>query len=303
MLIGGEIVDEPVRMDTINADMGFVAVKGRVFKLETKPIRNNSRIAILYITDETYSVAAKFFFEPEDDAFVEKHFAAGSHLILYGDIAYDKYSKELSLLIRNASSYKPEKRVDHAEKKRVELHLHTTLSALDALTRPKELIKRVTEWGHSAIAITDHGVVQAYPDVFNAAKDLKSDIKIIYGIECYLTDFPEEEEEDRSVEENGHDPPRFQTDRQEGDGEGRQTERGDESQQDGGREAPPRLPVEDREDDPGQAETPDTGRQNPGHLPAGDPGHVRPRQTRQQTDDSSDPFSHPFTHRLSPFSK
>ncbi|MCR5694741.1 MAG: PolC-type DNA polymerase III [Clostridia bacterium] len=198
MLIGGEIVDEPVRMDTINADIGFVAVKGRVFKLETKPIRNNSRIAILYITDETYSVAAKFFFEPEDDAFVEKHFAAGSHLILYGDIAYDKYSKELSLLIRNASSYKPEKRVDHAEKKRVELHLHTTLSALDALTRPKELIKRVTEWGHSAIAITDHGVVQAYPDVFNAAKDLKSDIKIIYGIECYLTDFPEETDPETS---------------------------------------------------------------------------------------------------------
>lgn len=191
ILIGGEIIDEPVKMDTVNADIGFIAVRGKIFKLETRLLPSKSCLASIFITDNSYSLAAKFYYEPEDQAYVEKNFSVGKHVTLYGDVAYDKYSKELSLKIRNAATYTPEKRVDKAEVKRVELHLHTSLSALDAVTRPKALIKRVTEWGHKAIAITDHGVVQAYPDIFNAAKDLKSDIKIIYGIECYLTDFPE----------------------------------------------------------------------------------------------------------------
>ncbi len=192
ILIGGEIVDEPVRMDSITSDIGFIVVKGKVFKLDTRVLPSKSCLAVIYITDSTSSIAAKFYYEPEDKTFVEKNFAPGKHLVLYGDVADDKYSGERSLKIRNAATYTPEKRTDNAETKRVELHLHTTLSAMDAVTRPKALIKRVTEWGHKAVAITDHGVVQAYPDIFKAAKELKSDIKIIYGIECYLTDFPED---------------------------------------------------------------------------------------------------------------
>ncbi|MBR5059162.1 MAG: PolC-type DNA polymerase III [Clostridia bacterium] len=190
ILIGGEIFDEPVRMDTINADIGYIAVRGRVFKLETKQIPSGSYIALVSITDNTYSIIAKFFFDAEDLPFVNARFAPGKWLTVYGDVIYDRYSKELTLSVRSAAAYKKPAREDKAERKRVELHLHTTLSAQDAITRPKELMRRVTEWGHPAVAITDHGVVQAYPDIFKAAKDLKSNVKIIYGIECYLTDQP-----------------------------------------------------------------------------------------------------------------
>ncbi|MBP1588202.1 MAG: PolC-type DNA polymerase III [Clostridia bacterium] len=188
ILIGGEIFDEPVRMDTINADIGYIAVRGKVFKLEVKQIPSGSYIALVSITDNTYSIVAKFFFDPEDLPFVNSRFAPGKWLTVYGDIMYDRYSKELTLHARNVTAFKPPKREDRAGRKRVELHLHTTLSAQDAITRPKELIRRVTEWGHPAVAVTDHGVVQAYPDIFKAAADLKSSVKIIYGIECYLTD-------------------------------------------------------------------------------------------------------------------
>ena len=195
ILIGGEIVDAPVKMAEINADIGYVAVRGQVFKFETRELPSKSCLALLYITDGSGSVAAKFFYEPEDQAFVEKYFSQGKYLTLHGEVTDDRYSRELNLRIMNAATYTPEKRMDTADVKRVELHLHTTLSALDAVTRPKALMKRIADWGHKAVAITDRGVVQAYPDIFNALKDINKGgdkgIKIIYGIECYLTDFPE----------------------------------------------------------------------------------------------------------------
>ena len=188
ILIGGEIFDKPTEIAKLNGDMGYVAVRGRVFRLEVKQIPSGSYIASVSITDETDSIVCKFFFDESDMDFVNKKFGAGAHLTVYGDIVYDKYERDVRLQVRNATTYKPVKRMDNAENKRVELHLHTTLSAEDAITRPGALIKRLKDWGHTAVAITDHGVVQAYPDIFNAVAKEKSDIKIIYGIECYLTD-------------------------------------------------------------------------------------------------------------------
>jgi len=97
----------------------------------------------------------------------------------------DRFSGELTIMARSVASYHVQPRMDNSETKRVELHLHTNMSAVDGLTRPGDLVKRAIAWGHKAIAVTDHGVVQAYPDMFKAAE--KSDLKIIYGIECYLT--------------------------------------------------------------------------------------------------------------------
>jgi len=190
ILMGKDITDPITRMKDLSIDSGFVAVKGKVFKVETKNIPSGSVLAMIHLTDNSYSVTAKFFFDKADTAYVEKHFekAKNLHLKIYGEAIQDKYTRELTIMARSIASYKPEKRKDNAEVKRVELHLHTSLSALDAVTNPSALIKRVNEWGHRAVAITDHGVVQAYPDIFNAASaDKASNLKVIYGMEGYLT--------------------------------------------------------------------------------------------------------------------
>ncbi len=201
ILIGGEIMAAPISMSQVNADIGYVAVRGKIFGLETKPIPSGSVIALISVTDNTYSVTCKFFFEPEDEPFVKKYFGEGKYVTLYGDVQLDKYSHETTLMVRNAVTWKPPKRMDESPKKRVELHLHTSLSQLDAITRPGDLMKRLGEWGHTAVAVTDHGVVQGYPEMFNAAGGDKATIKIIYGMECYLTDQPGEvtKEEAKSI--------------------------------------------------------------------------------------------------------
>ena len=101
-----------------------------------------------------------------------------------GTAQYDSYAKEVVVMARDIMKSEIKLRPDNAEVKRVELHAHTSMSALDAICKPAELIGRAAKWGHSAIAITDHGVVQAYPEAFDAGK--KYGIKIIYGVECYL---------------------------------------------------------------------------------------------------------------------
>jgi len=190
ILMGKAITDPITRMKDLSIDSGYVAVKGKVFKVETKGIPSGSVLAMIHLSDNSYSVTAKFFFDKSDVAFVEKYFekAKNLHLKIYGEALQDKYTRELTIMARSIASYKPEKRKDDAEVKRVELHLHTSLSALDAVTNPSALIKRVNEWGHRAVAITDHGVVQAYPDIFNAAAaDKGTNLKVIYGMEGYLS--------------------------------------------------------------------------------------------------------------------
>lgn len=188
ILIGGEIMANSTPMKDVTNDIGYIAVTGLIFGAEEKQIPSGSFIKTLFVTDNTYSLPCKFFYDPEDAAFVSKHFAKGKYVTLYGDVEYDRFSRETTLKIKNAVTFNPPKRMDNCEKKRVELHLHTNMSQQDAITRPKQLMARLKEWGHTAVAVTDHGSVQGFPDVFNAAGGDKATIKIIYGMECYLTD-------------------------------------------------------------------------------------------------------------------
>lgn len=122
-------------------------------------------------------------FEKELKEFIK----TGSYVRVQGDVQFDKYAKEINIMAKNIMlAQAPPKRKDNAAQKRVELHLHTQMSSMDGVTNVKTYIKRAIEWGHQAIAITDHGVVQAFPDAMNAAKG--SDLKIIYGVEAYLID-------------------------------------------------------------------------------------------------------------------
>jgi DNA polymerase-3 subunit alpha (Gram-positive type) len=190
ILIGRDFDQPELRMADLTADSGFVALRGRVFKYDTKKLSSGSFIALVSVTDESYSVVAKFFFQPEDKDYVDEYFKKNKYIRLYGEAALDKFSHELTVMARAITGDEHKERSDGAEVKRVELHLHTLMSAVDAITRPSELMETLIRWGWNACAITDHGVVQGYSEITSIynSKYAKSnpDFKFIYGCEAYL---------------------------------------------------------------------------------------------------------------------
>ncbi len=190
ILIGKDFDAPVVRMIDLTADSGYVALRGRVFAFENKKLSSGSYIAIISLTDDTYSVVAKFFFQPEDLKYVEDFFEKNKYIRLYGEAQLDKFSHELTIMAKAIIASKQEFRTDKAPQKRVELHLHTLMSAVDAITRPSELMETLSRWNWDACAITDHGVVQGYSEltqIYNKKyKKSMPDFKFIYGCEVYL---------------------------------------------------------------------------------------------------------------------
>ncbi len=142
------------------------------------------------ITDYTGSTTVKVFNTIRESAVVDS-IRKGDTIAVMGDVEYDKYAGELVVNARAIGTAEKVKVVDKAPEKRVELHLHTNMSQMDALTPASELVKRAAAWGHKAIAITDHGVAQAFPDAMNAAERINKDgekIKVLYGTEAYFVD-------------------------------------------------------------------------------------------------------------------
>ncbi len=135
------------------------------------------------MSDNTSSIRVSKYFKPDEDKSDLMGLEKGMFVTVSGNISYNRYDEDIALEPRNIVLGKKPKRMDTAEEKRVELHLHTRYSTLDALTDPGEAVKRAAEWGHPAIAITDHGVAQAFPDIWHAG--MKNKIKIVYGIEGY----------------------------------------------------------------------------------------------------------------------
>ncbi len=165
-----------------------VIIEGNIFNIETREIKGEKYIVSFDITDLTDSTTVKFFEKKNVfDKELKERMKSGTYVRVQGDVQFDKYAKEINIMAKNIMlAVPPPKRKDDAEQKRVELHLHTQMSSMDGVTNVKTYIKRAMEWGHKAIAITDHGVVQAFPDAMNAAKG--SDLKVIYGVEAYLID-------------------------------------------------------------------------------------------------------------------
>jgi DNA polymerase III subunit alpha, Gram-positive type len=186
IITGKPFTDSIMNISEVTPDSGKVAVAGEVFRTESREIRGGKFIYIFDITDYTSSVTIKMFVEKKDFGNIAQRIVEGVCLRIRGEAQYDKFSKEIGIMAFDIIETEKEIRHDDAEQKRVELHLHTQMSAMDGVTPAKELVKRAAEWGHRAIAITDHGVVQAYPDAYATSK--KNGIKIIYGIECYLLD-------------------------------------------------------------------------------------------------------------------
>ncbi len=184
VLMGKAVKQRPVAMDTLTLESGRVCVEGDVVVVTSRTIPKSGAAVLCFdLTDRTNTVRVSRFLRAEDDKSVIDAVKAGDHLTVQGEIIYSKYDDDMVLDPRNIVKGKRVIRTDDAEEKRVELHLHTRFSALDALTDPKEAVKRAAYWGMPAIAVTDHGVAQAFPDMWQAGK--KNGVKIIYGMEAY----------------------------------------------------------------------------------------------------------------------
>jgi len=187
--IGKPIKNEPRSMNEITEEERQFVVLGKVIKIETRALRSGRMLLTMEIADQTNAIGGKYFFPDEASAksFTKKSPNVGDWVKAKGRIEQDRYEQELAMMIEHLEAAEvPEKRMDYAEVRRVELHAHTQMSPMDAVIPVSELIKKAVEWGHPAIAITDHGVVQSFPEAQQAAKKAKGAIKILYGVEGYL---------------------------------------------------------------------------------------------------------------------
>ena len=190
-LYGRSIRGKMIPISSISGDSGRIVVWGDVFDIEKKVTKSGDKnIFTIAITDYTGSTTAKVFNSIKESAVID-NIKKGDTIVVQGDVEYDKYAGELVVNARSIGTAQKVKVVDNAEKKRVELHMHTNMSQMDAVTSAGDLVNRAYQWGHKAVAITDHGVAQAFPDAMKAADKINKDeekIKIIYGVEAYFMD-------------------------------------------------------------------------------------------------------------------
>ncbi len=182
--IFGKIWKGPVTpISELTLDSGRVTVQGHIFAVNSRDIKSGAHILSFDMTDETGSIRVSKFIMDDEMKNAAKKIDSGMDVTVSGMVSFNRFDGDMIIEPR-AIAKAPAKpvRSDKAEEKRVELHLHTKMSAMDALTDPKEVIERAIKWGHKAIAITDHGVCQAFPDAMKAAKDK---IKVLYGVEGY----------------------------------------------------------------------------------------------------------------------
>lgn len=162
--------------------MKSAVIEGEIWDKETSELKDGRYLITYYLTDYSDTIIVKNFIEaPEDDKI-----HTGDWIKIMGSVRYDNYLKELVVYLEGFDIKEKDIRLDRQDIKRIEFHAHTKMSAMDGLTDVKKLIKRAAQWKHEAIAITDHGCVQAFPEAYQAGKELG--IKIIYGLEAYLVE-------------------------------------------------------------------------------------------------------------------
>ena len=207
VLYGYDVEGEIVPMDQILDEMGEITIRGKVLSVEEREIRNEKTIVSFFITDFTDTMKCKMFCPNEELPNIREGVKKGAFLLVRGLCAMDSFDKDLTISIKSLQKTKDftVTRMDHSAKKRVELHCHTKMSDMDGVSDVIDIVKRAYKWGHPAIAITDHGVVQALADVFHTWQDLykgakaeaekegkqldrQDFFKVICGCEIYLVD-------------------------------------------------------------------------------------------------------------------
>lgn len=198
LIFGRGVMGERKRIDELDGEMKTVILEGFIGQgagsgIKTVEFKTGTKLLSFCLADESDGIACKKFFKPkrgknsaeEDFDEIMSQLKEGMEVRVRGSVRFDTYMNEYVLFLDAMAKKEQQRREDQAEVKRVELHAHTTMSAMDAVVSVKDLVKTAASWGWPAIAITDHGVVQAYPDAAKAAKD--AGIKVIYGMEGYLT--------------------------------------------------------------------------------------------------------------------
>ena len=185
-IYGKQLREKPKSIKDVSTEDGYITVWGDVLKTEERETkRGTSKIFNFDISDYTSSITVKMFEDKRViDPLAEKLKECGT-VIISGGYQFDTFSNQYVLRPSSISAVSKVDKMDEAEEKRIELHLHTSLSEMDGISSPTALVKQAIKWGHKAIAVTDHGVVQALPEAYNAAK---GKIKLILGMEGYLVD-------------------------------------------------------------------------------------------------------------------
>ncbi len=192
MVFGPPIRERPAALNTLEADGSWVTCWGEVFSYETRDNRDGTKTRHTFnITDNTSSITVSIWADNQRDKDKLAALEAvkpGVCVLVNGKYDYDEFAKNNILRPKSIAVVAKYQKMDNAPVKRVELHMHTKMSAMDGMSEAADLVARAAAWGHKAVAITDHGVVQAFPDAMNAAAKCRKkgqDIKILYGVEAY----------------------------------------------------------------------------------------------------------------------
>ena len=200
VLYGRDFDEEPMPIEQVDSALGEIVIAGMIRKADEREIRNERTILMFDLTDFTDTITVKMFIANAQLPEVKEYIKKGNFIKVKGVAALDRYDQEISITsvwgIRKSQDNR-EVRNDLSLHKRVELHCHTKMSDMDGVSSVSDIIKQAIRWGHKGIAITDHGVVQAFTDAYHTMEDLKGkykkkgeelDFKIIYGVEAYLVD-------------------------------------------------------------------------------------------------------------------
>ncbi|GLC31546.1 DNA polymerase III subunit alpha [Clostridium omnivorum] len=183
-------IKEPIiKIVDITPDEGRIAIEGEISNIESKELKSGKTLVSFDLYDGSSSMTCKSFLKPGEEEEVLPKLKKAKGVKLVGNSGYSKFSDEIELIantIVETGGRKKSKRQDNSEVKRVELHMHTQMSQMDAMTNATDLIKRAMSWGMKAIAITDHGVVQSFPEAHKLLGRDNPDMKILYGVEAYL---------------------------------------------------------------------------------------------------------------------
>ena len=211
IIYGRNIADEDTTaIDVLNANDIKACVAGQIIFMDKRETKSGKILIMIDVTDKTSTVSCKMFCDPKKSESILAKLKEGKYIKLSGKPQIDTYSNELTIMINSIMEWEaPPKRKDEASNKRVELHMHTQMSAMDGVSSAKDLVKQAISWGHNAVAITDHGVVQSFPEANHVIMDNyeglakektgksrvsqqdildNAPIKVIYGVEGYLVD-------------------------------------------------------------------------------------------------------------------
>lgn len=185
----GKMSDPLVKVADLTIDSGKVMIDGEILATETRELKSGKILAMFNLFDGSSTITCKVFLEAEKSKAILKRMNSAKGVKVIGTAQFDPFAKELGVIanaIVESTGIKREVRQDNAQEKRVELHMHTQMSQMDAMTSAEDLLKRAVKWGMKSIAITDHGVVQAFPEAHKYLEKAHPDLKVIYGVEAYL---------------------------------------------------------------------------------------------------------------------